>query len=65
MPRGKAEGEVLFPLAAFWYTGGILRCWLWKRQVHSKIRVGRGHHERRTLPQGMDQETACCGAVFS
>ena len=34
----------------------------WGGDKASKIRVSRSHHERETLPQGMDQETA--GAVF-
>ena len=42
------------------YSDAVVR-----RQSHSKIRIGWGHHERRTLPRGMDQEAASCGAVFS
>ena len=30
----------------------------WRRQSHSTIGVSWSHHERRTLPQGMDQEAA-------
>ena len=54
IPRWEAEGKVLFPLAAEWRAEGILRCRLGRRQGHSKIRVGGGHHERRTLRRGMD-----------
>ena len=42
--RWESEGNVLVPLTADWWVGGIVRCWLWRRQGHSKIGVGGGHY---------------------
>ena len=49
---------MLVLLAAEWLAGSVLRRRLGKRQGHSTIGVSWSDHERRTLPQGVDQEAA-------
>ena len=44
--------------------GSVFRRGLGRRQGHSEISLRRGHHERRTLSQGVDKEAASGIAVF-
>ena len=59
------------PRAKCWFRwqqsgelGGVFRRGLGRRQGHSEISLRRGHHERRPLSQGVDQEAASSIAVF-